>query len=72
LKRLEAFARVAEFLPEATLLVRADGTVLAANRRSASLLDGVRPAELIGRRLAEITDQDDDRSWSRPAKWSSH
>ncbi|MFU8816236.1 MAG: PAS domain-containing protein, partial [Pseudomonadales bacterium] len=54
-------------MPEATLLVRADGMVLAANRRSRALLEGLQSGELIGRPLRGITDQDPERlaAWLR-------
>jgi PAS domain S-box-containing protein len=51
----EGFARFAEVLPDALLLTRRDGTLLAANSRAAALF-GVSAAALAGARLTDLAE----------------
>jgi PAS domain S-box-containing protein len=54
----DQFLQVAELLPEAMLLVSADGTILAANQAVEKQLALV-PKEICGRRLADLAESPD-------------
>ncbi len=54
---IAAFEAFAGLLPEAMLLLEADGTIAHANQAAGSLF-GLSPPDLVGRHLGDLSDQD--------------